>query len=111
MVAPGGAGKATMRLVKKLLIGALLLLIGFAAVGSLLSPEWRVERSVVVNAPAATIYPLVADFKTGWPQWSAFDSEDPAIRYRYSGPDAGVGASRSWTSMKMGDGVQRIVKA
>ena len=59
----------------------------------------------------AQIYPLVADFKTGWPQWSGFDLEDSSIHYTYSGPDNGIGTERSWTSNKMGDGSQKIIKA
>lgn len=83
----------------------------FFAVGGMLSPKWMVERSLMINAPAEKIYPYLANLKTGWPQWSAFDFEDPAIQYTYSGSDEGVGAERSWISKKMGDGSQKITKA
>ena len=83
----------------------------FFAVGFFLPAKWTVERTIVINATPAQIYPLVSDFKTGWSQWSAFDFEDPTIQYSYSGPSEGVGAERSWTSKKMGDGSQRMLMA
>lgn len=86
-------------------------IIAFVMVGFLLPTKWKVERSIVVNAPVSVIYPLVANFKAGWPQWSAFDFEDPSIQYSYSGPDEGIGATRSWVSKKMGDGSQSITGA
>lgn len=48
--------------------------------------------------------------KNGWPQWSAFDFEDPKIQYTYSGTEAGLGSTREWTSKKMGNGKQTIIK-
>jgi hypothetical protein len=81
-----------------------------AAAGLVLPAKWKVERSIVVNASPQRIYPLIANFKTGWPRWSAFDFMDPKIQYRYSGPSQGTGASRYWVS-KQGNGTQRIVKS
>jgi hypothetical protein len=85
---------------------ALLLIVGF-----FLPAKWTVERSVFIGAPPEAIYPLAADFKNGWSQWSAFDNEDPDIRYHYIGPAVGPGAERAWASKKMGDGRQKIVAA
>lgn len=85
-----------------------LLIVG---IGLILPAHWTVERSIVINAPSEKIYPYVANFKTGWKEWSAFDYEDPSIVYTYSGPDEGAGAFRSWTSKKMGDGSQTIIRA
>lgn len=83
----------------------------FFAVGLALPSKWSVSRSVVVEAPPERVFPLVADFKKGWPQWSAFDFEDPEIQYSFAGPESGVGAKRLWKSRRMGDGVQTIVAA
>src|SRR5258708_5609986 len=100
-----------MRLIKKIVFLMLLILLLFVAAGFLLPAKWRVERSAVINAPPSTIYVFISNLKMGWPQWSAFDSEDPNIQYSYSGPEAGVGATRAWKSKKMGDGSQRITEA
>jgi hypothetical protein len=80
-------------------------------VGLVLPSKWQVQRSQIINAAPAQIYPYISNFKTGWGQWSTFDYEDPNIQYTYSGPAAGKGASRSWYSQKMGNGVQTITKA
>lgn len=63
-----------------------------------------------MQASPDMIYPFVANLKTGWPSWSAFDYEDPNIVYNYSGPDLGPGAARSWVSKSMGNGTQTITK-
>jgi len=80
-------------------------------VGFLIPSNWTVKRSIVIQAPQSSIYPLVANFKTGWPQWSHFDIEDKSIQYHYSGPEEGVAATRTWTSKEMGDGTQTITSA
>ena len=84
---------------------------GLVLIGFVLPSKWRIERSIVIQAPPEKIYPLIANFKTGWSHWSVFDNEDPTIQYTYMEKDEGVGAARSWTSKKMGNGTQRIVKA
>lgn len=100
-----------MRVFKKILVVLAVLVAAFLLVGFLLPSKWKVERSILINAPSTAVYPLVANFKTGWPQWSSFDNEDPTIQYNYAGPDQGVGATRSWVSKKMGDGSQVITAA
>jgi carbon monoxide dehydrogenase subunit G len=99
------------KFLKLILISPILLAALVFIVGYLLPSQWHVSRSIVINKPPQTIYPLVADFKHGWPQWSDFDYEDPGIQYSYAGPNLGVGASRSWVSAKMGNGFQRITNA
>ncbi len=100
-----------MKILQKILVGLVALVVVLAAVSFLLPSQWKVERSVLVEAPSTSIYPLVANLKAGWSQWSAFDFQDKDIQYSYSGPEEGVDASRSWISKKMGDGYQKIVKA
>jgi hypothetical protein len=90
-----------MKTLKNILIGLLIL----TAVSYLLPNTWSVERSVIINAPPAKIYPLVSNLETGWSQWSAFDHEDPNIKYTY------FTGGREWKSEKMGDGWQSLTKA
>jgi hypothetical protein len=100
-----------MKTVKKgLLIGLGLILVLLLS-SYLLPSQWKVERSILINAFPKKIYPYVADLKGGWPQWSAFDHEDPNIQYTYSGAASGVGSQRSWISKKMGNGSQIITQA
>jgi hypothetical protein len=93
-----------------LLIPSLLAILIFV-IGYILPSQWQVSRSIFINKPPQDIYPLIADFKHGWPQWSDFDYEDPNIQYSYSGPDLGTGACRSWISARMGNGSQTITSA
>lgn len=91
---------------------ALMFLFFCVMVGGFFLPsQWKVERAITINAEPVAIYPLVSNLKTGWAQWSAFDFEDPNIVYQYSGPEAGTGSSRTWTSKKMGNGSQTITAA
>lgn len=96
---------------KAILFTLLGLIVLFIIVGYALPSKWKVERSIVINKTPQDIYPLIASFKKGWPQWSSFDQEDPGIQYTYFGAEDGVGASRSWTSKRMGDGTQSITVA
>ncbi len=91
---------------------SLVVLVLVLIIGSYLLPSvWKVERSISVQVPASKIYPLVADFKNGWSEWSVFEHDDPAIQYAHSGKTFGVGAERSWTSKKVGSGSQKIIAA
>jgi hypothetical protein len=90
-------------------VGGLFVLV--TGVGHALPQSIHVERSIVVNASPETIYPLIANFKSGWALWSPFENEDPEIRKAYAGPETGVGATQTWESPKMGDGHMTMVKA
>ena len=70
-----------MKTIKWLLLGAVALAVVLLAIAYLLPRKWQVQRSIAIHAPPAAIYPLVANMKTGWPQWSAFDFADPDIRF------------------------------
>ncbi len=100
-----------MQIVKKMVIWLGVVILILLGIGFLLPSRWVVKREIVIQASPATIYPFIANFEDGWSQWSAFDDEDPDIRYTYSGPDIGVGAKRAWTSSIMGDGWQVITSA
>ncbi|MBL0121908.1 MAG: hypothetical protein IPP88_03990 [Betaproteobacteria bacterium] len=50
------------------------------------------ERSIDINAPMETVYPLVYDPKA-WARWSVWSRRDPAMKFTYTGAPAGVGAS------------------
>jgi carbon monoxide dehydrogenase subunit G len=100
-----------MKKLKSALLGFAIALALLVLAGFLLPSHWQVRRSITVHAPPDAIYPLLIDFRNGWPRWSAFDREDPEIQYRFSGAATGRGAERSWTSPRMGNGSQRILEA
>jgi len=70
---------------------------------------FRVERSVVINAPPDKIFPLVADFHR-WGQWSPYETRDPRMKRTYSGAESGKGAVYAWDGNKnVGSGRMEIL--
>jgi uncharacterized protein YndB with AHSA1/START domain len=95
--------RTLMKIIKILLVAAVVLMAIVLAGGMVLSPRFTVVRTVVIDAPAERIYPLVADPRS-WQQWSAWHQRDPAMTVEYSGPTSGTGAVWSWQSKSEGDG-------
>jgi uncharacterized protein YndB with AHSA1/START domain len=100
-------------MMKKVLVTIGAVLIGLVivafAVGALLPADWSVERSITIAAPPQKIYPLIANFKTGWQQWNPW--QEPTMKIHYAGPDEGVGATQRWEGGDTNGGDIRIVKA
>ena len=99
-----------MRILKWLLGGVLGLVALLAVGGWLMGSDFRVTRSVLVQAPPEKIYPLVADPRA-WKQWSVWNQRDPAMAITYSGPPSGVGAVWAWRSATEGDGRMSFTRA
>jgi ribosome-associated toxin RatA of RatAB toxin-antitoxin module len=53
---------------------------------------FAVERSAVVAAPAAKLFPLINDMRA-YNTWNPYARKDPAMKGIYSGPEAGAGAA------------------
>jgi hypothetical protein len=114
--APSPTGSAEEQTMKKALkiagisLAGLFLLV--TVVGLFLPTKIHVQRSIEMRADAKDVYPLIANLKDGWTQWSPFGvEEDPGMQMKYSGAEEGVGATQSWDGPKMGDGRMTIVKA
>jgi uncharacterized protein YndB with AHSA1/START domain len=72
---------------------------------------FRVERSVIINAPAEKIFPLINDFRA-WEPWSPWEKVDPAVKHSYSGAVSGEGAVYEWSGNKnIGQGRMEIVES
>ncbi len=84
---------------------ALLILIGFT-----LPRTHRVEVSAEIDAPPATVFAQVNDFRrfTLWAPWA---ETDPNARFIYSGNSRGEGATVTWDGAVIGSGVQTIVES
>jgi uncharacterized protein YndB with AHSA1/START domain len=59
----------------------------------------RFERSLLINAPAEKIFPLINDMAASL-TWNPFVKKDPNIRGELSGPAAGVGARYAFVGNK-----------
>jgi len=73
-----------------LLLGAILL---FAATKP---GTFRIQRSLLIQAPPEKIFPLINDLHN-WPQWAPQDRDDATMKRTFSGPESGVGASSEWS--------------
>jgi hypothetical protein len=86
----------------------LIALIGVTS--AFLSPKTHMERSAVINAPAATIFEQVNTIKNT-NSWQPWGKQDPNLKVNYEGPESGVGEKMSWQSEKMGNGSQWIIES
>ena len=78
--------------------------------GPLNADTFRVERSIVVEAPAGAIFPHIDDFHA-WAAWSPYEKMDPNLAKTYSGPARGQGATYAWVGRKAGSGRMEIVQS
>jgi hypothetical protein len=84
---------------------------GILIYASTLPNTTKIERSVLVKAPAESIYPLIADFHN-WTAWSPFEKMDPSMLKTYTGAEKGKGSIVTWTGKGMdGEGRMEITDA
>jgi len=79
------------------LLAILTVLAAVIIVGGLALPSTvHVERSIVIAAAAAKVFPYVNNYRL-FNTWSPWARKHPETRYTFSGPESGVGAKMSWT--------------
>ncbi|WP_444900185.1 SRPBCC family protein [Microbulbifer sp. VAAC004] len=95
-----------MRWILYIFVFLILLLLA----GYLFPREVSLERSIYIDKPPQTIFPYVNDYRK-FNSWSPWRHIDPAMEYKYSGPETGVGATMSWhgENSKEGSGTQTII--
>lgn len=99
-----------MAVLKKIVLIVGILVALFFAIGYILPSEFRVERSITIDAPADKIYAQVADLEK-WQDWGVWFKRDPAMKVHYDGPRAEVGMRSEWISQQEGSGVMEIIAA
>lgn len=96
---------------KKILLGCAVLLAVLLVVVALQPSAYRVERSVVIAAPAAQVFPHVNNLHRAW-AWNPCLKLDPAVKIGYSGPAEGVGAVSTWAgNNQVGEGQETITES
>jgi effector-binding domain-containing protein len=98
-----------MSVLKKTLLGLLVLVALLVLIGLFLPSTVHVERSAVIDNSPAKVFALVNGFRS-FNKWSPWAERDPATEYVFEGPDDGVGAKMSWASEnpQVGTGFQQI---
>ena len=78
----------------------------------MISPRYKMERSIVINAAPGVVYDQINTFST-FKKWSPWAAMDTATQYTFEGPESGVGARMSWVSQKpdVGSGSQWIIES
>jgi len=98
-------------MIKKILIGLVLVIILLVVVVALQSSHYRVERSATMNAPASVVFAQVNDFHK-WSAWSPWEKIDPAMKRTFDGAPAGTGAGYAWVgNSEVGEGRMTITES
>jgi effector-binding domain-containing protein len=95
-------------MLRKILVGLVVVLVVLAVVGLILPRHVEVKRSVTINRPASLVYATVNSFAL-FPKWSPWQDLDPNMTQTTEGPRDGVGAKLVWKGNdKVGSGTQVI---
>jgi hypothetical protein len=98
-------------MLKKILIGAAVVIAAFLAFVATRPSQYEVSRTQLIPAPAAVAYAQVADFRQ-WPAWSPWDKLDPQMKTTIEGAPGTVGSTYAWTGNKdVGTGKMTILEA
>ena len=96
-----------MKILLKILGSLAVLILLLVVVAFFLPRQYRVERSVVINAKPEAVLARVADLRD-WKNWGAWQERDPQMILAYSAQVTGVGAWSSWESKQEGNGRMTI---
>jgi hypothetical protein len=89
---------------KKIVLILVVSLAAFLGYVSTRSSQFHFERSGLINAPAAKIYPYISSFKQ-CQLWNPYDQKDPAMKRVYKGEDGKLGSIMEFSGNKeVGEG-------
>src|SRR5712691_5520469 len=99
-------------MLKKILIGLVVVILVFCVIVATRPSDFRVERSAVVAAPAPVVFAQVNDLHN-WDAWSPWAKLDPAAKQTFDGPRAGTGAAFAWagSNNQVGEGRMTITES
>ncbi len=97
-------------MLKKILIGLAVVIVGFLVVVALQPSQYRVARTAHIAAPPEALFPYVNDLHK-FQVWNPWAKIDPAAKQTFDGPEAGIGAVSAWESKEIGDGRMTIVES
>ncbi len=98
-------------MLKKILIALVLVVTVFIIVVALQPADFRITRSIVIDAPPAVVFNQVDDFRA-WKAWSPWAKIDPDMKETFEGPARGKGAVYAWAGNKdVGEGRMTITQS
>ena len=96
-----------MKWLKRILVFLLTLAALLVIVSQFLPGSYRVERSIVIKAPAEKVFPDISDLRQ-WKTWGVWWQRDPGMTVTYSEPPTGVGSWSNWVSKQEGSGKMTV---
>lgn len=96
-------------MVLKIVVVVAALIVAVVVFAATRPNTFRVQRSVIINAPADKIFPLINNLRA-WDGWEPQDRKDPTMKKIFIGPESGTGAAMEWDSNGKG-GKGRLVIA
>ncbi|MEE2787943.1 MAG: SRPBCC family protein [Myxococcota bacterium] len=78
-------------------------------IGFTLPNQFHVERTLVIDAPPATVFPYVNDLEN-WQRWDPWSQDDPRMVRTFTG-GPGQGQTQSWMSQASGTGTLEILES
>ncbi|MDF3056042.1 MAG: polyketide cyclase [Rariglobus sp.] len=98
-------------MLKKILVGLVVILAAFVVIVATRPDDFRVTRSATIVAPPAAVFAQVNDLHK-WQEFSPWAKIDPAAKVIFEGPPAGTGAVFGWSGNKdVGEGRMTIVES
>jgi hypothetical protein len=92
----------------KRIFRTLLIFIGLLLVSAMFMPRnFKVERSLLVDASESDLYQQVANFEN-WDNWEPWMKMDPDAEFKTTG--TGIGALREWESEIIGKGSMELIE-
>lgn len=96
-------------MLKKILFALVVVVATFAGYVAILPSHYSLARSIVIAAPAETVFPQVNDFRR-WDAWSPWAKLDPDAKTEFAGSETGKGSIFRWSgNSKIGVGSMTIV--
>ena len=92
-----------MKIVLRILGGLAVLVLLLVVVAFFFPRQYRVERSVLIQAPAETVFAHVGDLRA-WKNWTAWHERDAEMKVSYSEKTTGANAWSAWESKSEGYG-------
>lgn len=97
--------------VLKIFLYAILGILALYLLACIVLPDrFEVSRSIEIDADPTIVFNQVNNF-TNWDNWEVWSEMDSTMSYSFGDRTYGVGASRSWTSEKVGNGTMRITNS
>ena len=92
---------------KTILKWVLIVVLAFTIFNWFISPDYKVERSIEINAPTYIVYEQVTDLHQ-WKNWAIWWKNDTAMITTYFGMEKGLGAKMEWIGSDGMEGVLEI---